>query len=485
MAEVTYASAPGRWVLLATVLGSAMASLDATVVNVALPVIGRDLHAGVSGLQWIVTGYMLTLAALLLMGGSLGDHLGRRRVFVAGVVWFAVASVLCALAPTLAVLLIARALQGVGGALLTPGSLAIIQASFRQEDRGRAIGAWSGFSGIATAIGPFLGGWLIVNLSWRWIFLLNVPLSVVVVAIAVRHVPESSDPAAARQLDPVGALLTVVGLGLVTYALIERNPLAGVIGIVALAAFVQVQRRSDHAMLPIDIFRSRQFTGANVMTFLLYGALSGAFFLLAIALQGAFHYSPTAAGAAFIPLTGLMLVFSPRAGALAQRVGPRLPMTVGPLVAALGLALFVTVNPGDHYLTSILPAILVFGAGLSLTVAPLTATVLAAADNAHAGIASAVNNTVARVAGLLAVATLPAVVGLHGKDFERPAALAHGLHVGMVIAAVLAAISGVLSWITIRREQPVSRQLVGERHCPLDAPPLRPASHCEAAGSRA
>jgi EmrB/QacA subfamily drug resistance transporter len=481
MAEVAYASAPGRWVVLATVLGSAMASLDATVVNVALPAIGDDLHVGVSGLQWIVTGYMLTLAALLLTGGSLGDHFGRRKVFVAGVVWFAVASVLCAVAPNLEMLLVARALQGIGGALLTPGSLAIIQASFRPEDRGRAIGAWSGMGGLATAIGPFLGGWLIAALSWRWIFLLNVPLSVVVVAVAVRHVPESRDPTAARRLDPVGALLTIVGLGLLTFALIESNIAVGAAGVAALVAFVVLERRTSHPMLPLDIFRSAQFTGANVVTLLLYAALSGAFFVLAIALQRALQYSPTAAGAALIPITLLMLVLSPRAGALAQRIGPRIPMTVGPLISAAGLALLVTVNPGDHFVNGILPAIAVFGFGLAITVAPLTAAVLAAAEADHAGIASAVNNTVARVAGLLAVATLPVLVGLHGQAFDNPALMTSALHKTMLIAAGLAAAAGVMSWFTIRSDQPLSRQLVGETHCALDAPPLRPASHCDAA----
>ncbi len=481
MDEVAYGSAAGRWVLIATVLGSSVASLDATVVNVALPVIAEDLDASVAGLQWIVTGYMLTLAALLLAGGSLGDHFGRRRMFVVGVLWFGVASVLCAAAPNLGVLLLARALQGVGGALLTPGSLAIIEASFRPDDRGRAIGAWSGFSGVATAIGPFLGGWLIAGFSWRWIFLLNVPLSLVVAAIAVRHVPETRDPHAGRHFDVGGTVLTVAGLAALTFALIQKSIVIGVIGAVLLAAFVQFERRTEQPMLPPDIFRSRQFTGANLVTLLLYAALSGAFFLLVITLQQALRYSPTAAGATLIPLTALMLLFSARAGAFAQRVGPRLPMTLGPLISAAGLALFATVDPGDRYLTAVLPAMLIFGLGLTVTVAPLTATVLAAASAEHAGIASAVNNTVARVAGLLAVAALPAVIGLQSEDFERPAALAHAFHVGVLICAALAATAGLLSWLTIRRDHPLSTQLVDELHCGLDSPPLRPASHCDAA----
>ena len=452
-------------------LGSAVASLDATVVNVALPTIGHDLNAGISGLQWVVTGYMLTLAALLLTGGSLGDHLGRRRVFVVGVGWFAIASLACAIAPNLGVLLVGRALQGVGGALLTPGSLAIIQASFREEDRGRAIGAWSGLSGVATAIGPFLGGWLIA-VSWRLIFLINLPLAAIVVAIAARHIPETRDSLAARRLDPLGATLTVVGLGALTYGLIERAPAATVAGLVALAAFVFVERRSDHPMLPLEVFRSWQFSGANVMTLVLYGALGGAFFLLAIALQGALHYSPTAAGAALIPLTILLLLLSARAGALAQRIGPRTPMTLGPIVAGVGLVLLSQISPGDHYLTDILPGMLVFGLGLSFTVAPLTATVLAAVQVEHAGVASAVNNAVARAAGLLTVAALPALVGLHGTAFERPAAMTTALHDGMLIAAAMAAVAGLVSWLTIRRAE----QHVGASHCAFEAPPLRRAS---------
>ncbi|HZN16472.1 MAG TPA: MFS transporter, partial [Acidimicrobiales bacterium] len=298
---------------------------------------------------------------------------------------------------------------------------------------------------------------------------------------AIRHVPETRDPTVARRLDPIGAALTVVGLGLLTFALIDSSLAIGVGGVAALVGFVVYEQRSAHPMLPFDIFRSAQFTGANLATFLLYGALSGAFFVLAIALQRALRYSPTAAGAALIPITLLMLALSPRAGVVGQRLGPRIPMTVGPLISAAGLALLTTVDPGDHYLTGILPAIAVFGFGLSVTVAPLTAAVLAAAASDHAGIASAVNNTVARVAGLLAVATLPAVVGLHGRAFDEPAIMTTAFHKSMVIAAVLAAAAGVVSWLTIRRDHAVSRDLVGERHCALDGPPLRPASHCDAA----
>jgi EmrB/QacA subfamily drug resistance transporter len=478
VAEVEYASAAGRWVLLACVLGSAMASLDATVVNVALPVIGDDLHAAVSGLQWIVTGYMLTLAALILTGGALGDHYGRRRVFVIGVVWFAASSVGCAAAPNLGLLLAARALQGVGGALLTPGSLALIEATFREQDRGAAIGAWSGLSGVASAIGPFLGGWLISNLSWRWIFLLNLPLSLVVVLVAVRHVPESRDPTSAAHIDLLGAAMTVIGLLGVTFGLIERSASAGVLGALALVAFVVVERRSDHPMLPLGIFGSAQFTGANVVTFVLYGALGGLFFLLVIALEVGLRYSPTAAGASLVPVTLLMLTLSARAGALAQHIGPRIPMSAGPLVVGGGMLMLAGVDPGDHYLPAILPGLVVFGLGLSLTVAPLTAAVLGAADVEHAGIASAVNNSVARVAGLLAVAVLPAIIGLGGRDFDSPHAVTRALHRGLVITGIAAIVSAAIAWATIRRDHPISQQLATESHCALESPPLRPASHC-------
>jgi len=486
------ASGAGRRVLLVAVLGSGMAALDATVVNVALPTIGRDLHAGLAGLQWILDGYLLTLAALILVGGSLGDRYGRRRVFLVGVVWFALASLACGLAPNIPVLVAARALQGVGGALLTPGSLAIIQASFRPADRGRAIGAWSGLGGLATAVGPFAGGWLVEALSWRYIFLLNLPLAALVLAVAARHVPETTDPTITGRVDVAGALLGAVGLAGVTFALVE-GPRGGVplgltllasgLAVAALAGFVVVEGRGRHPMLPLGIFSSRQFTGANLVTFAVYGALGGILFLLVVFLQTGLGYSPVAAGASLLPVTALMLVLSPRAGALAQRTGPRLPMTVGPLVAATGMALMTRIRPGSHYVTAVLPAVVVFGLGLAATVAPLTATVLAAADARHAGVASGVNNAVARVAGLLAVATVPLLAGIGGDDYRHPAALTAGFHTAATITAGLAAVGGVLAWLTIR-DQPVGLPppegagallTTGghEAHCALDAPPLR------------
>ena len=464
----------GRWVVFATVVGSGIAALDATVVNVALPALGEDLDAGVAGLQWVLNGYLLTLASLILLGGSLGDRFGRKRVFLVGVVWFAAASLLCGLAPNLGVLVAARALQGIGGALLTPGSLAIIQASFAPGDRGRAIGAWSALGGIATAIGPFAGGWMIEAVSWRLIFLLNLPLTLVVVLVAARHVPETSDPMAPDRLDVAGAVLGMAGLAGVTYALIEREPTAAVLGLAGLVGFVLVERRGRHPMLPLDVFASRQFTSANLVTFLVYAALGGGFFLLAVQLQQVLGYSALEAGAAIVPITILMLVLSPRAGALATRIGPRLPMSLGPLVAAAGLAALAAVGAGDRYVSAVLPAVVVHGLGLSLTVAPLTTTVLAAAEDRHAGVASGVNNAVARVAGLLAVASLPVLAGISGDDYLDPAAFSDGFRTAVLVAAALAAAGGVLAAFTISNAGLAPAPPVHQdAHCSLDAPPLR------------
>jgi len=476
-------------VLLATVLGSGIAFLDATVVNVALPTIGEELDAGISGLQWVVNAYTLTLSGFLLLGGSLGDHYGRRRVFVVGVIWFAVASLLCGVAPSAEALVAARALQGIGGALLTPGSLAIIEASFRAEDRGPAIGAWSGLGGVTAAIGPFLGGWLVQAASWRWIFLINLPLAVLVVWVAQRHVPESRDPSVGRGLDYTGAALAALGLAGVVYALTDgpglgwtstRILLAGVVGVAALAAFVLWERRSRHPMLPLDIFASRQFTAANLVTFVVYGALGGALFLMPIQLQRVVGFSPLAAGVALIPITLVMLLLSARAGRLSARIGPRVPMTLGPLLVAAGFVLYTRIGPGASYLADILPGMLVFAFGLTLTVAPLTATVLAAAPAEHAGMASAVNNTVARAAGLLAVAILPVAAGISGAGALDPDRFDDGFRTAVLIAAVLCAAGGLISWFTIRNPTPelAPAELVpaADSHplsCPLTAPPVR------------
>jgi EmrB/QacA subfamily drug resistance transporter len=455
------------------------------VVNVALPTIGEDLGAGIASLQWVVNAYTLTLSGLLLLGGSLGDHYGRRRVFVVGVVWFAAASLLCGLAPTDEALIAARALQGVGGALLTPGSLAIIEASFRREDRGPAIGAWSGLGGVTAAIGPFLGGWLVQAATWRLIFLINLPLAAVVVWVSLRHVPESRDPGTAgRRLDWAGAALAAAGLAGIVYALTDgpgqgwtspRILATGLGGVAALVALLAWERRTATPMLPLDIFASRQFSAANVVTFVVYGALGGSLFLMPIQLQRVVGYSPLASGVALVPITVVMLLLSARAGRLASRIGPRLPMTLGPLGVAAGFVLLSRIGPGASYPVDILPASIVYGLGLTLTVAPLTATVLAAAPAEHAGIASAVNNDVARTAGLLAVAVLPVAAGISGAGALEPARFDAGFRMAMLIAAALCAAGGVLSWLTIRNPEPepAEPQPAPQDHhlsCPLSAP---------------
>jgi EmrB/QacA subfamily drug resistance transporter len=453
---VAFSSGAGRWLLAVTIAGSGMAFLDSTVVNVALPKIGEDLNASTSALQWILNGYLLTLASLILLGGSLGDRLGRRRVFQAGVALFTLASLLCAVAPNVEFLIFARLIQGIGGALLTPGSLAIIEASFRPADRARAIGAWSGLGGVASALGPLLGGWLIGSISWRAIFVINLPIGIFVAWAASRYVPESRDPNASGKLDASGAALAAIGLGGTTYALIEAPEgslpaviVTAVIGVAALVAFFMQERRSANPMLPLSIFRSRQFSAANAVTFVVYAALGGVFFLLVSFLQISMGYTPIEAGSASLPVTALMLVGSARAGAMAQRIGPRLPLTVGPLVIAAGLLLMLRINPGDSYVTTVLPAVIVFGLGLTLVVAPVTATVLAAVDSTRSGIASGVNNAVARVAGLLAVAVLPVIAGLTGDKFYEPSHMTHGFHVGMIVCAVLAVLGAAVAWTTI------------------------------------
>jgi EmrB/QacA subfamily drug resistance transporter len=488
---LAYNSAPGRWVLAVAVLGSGMAFLDSTVVNVALPEIGRDLDASTSSLQWILNGYLLALSSLILLGGSMGDRYGRRRIFVIGVGLFTVASMLCAIAPSDEMLVAARFVQGVGGALLTPGSLAMIEASFRRDDRPRAIGAWSGLTGVASAIGPLLGGYLVDAVSWRAVFLINLPIGAFVTA-AAKHVPESHDPTVSGRLDARGALLGALALGGTTYALVEAPSgmsavivLAGAGGVAALVAFMFAERRAANPMLPLGIFASRQFSAANLVTFVVYAAFGGFFFLFVSFLQISLGYSPIAAGAASLPVTVLTLLFSARAGALAQRIGPRLPLTVGPLLVAVGLLMLTGVEPGDSYVASVLPAVVVFGLGIVLVAAPITATVLAAADERHAGIASGINNAVARVANLLAVAVLPLIAGITGQSFYQPSEMTDGFHVAMFACAALAAVGAVIAWLTIsndvleaeprrRGRPPVA--VPAEFSCGVASPPLRPAS---------
>lgn len=489
-AEISYASGRGRWVLLATVLGSAMASIDATVVGIALPAIGRNFSASISTLQWVVTAYTLTLAGLLLFAGALGDRYGRKRVFVAGVIWFAVASALCGLAPTAPVLIGARAVQGIGAALLTPGSLAIIEASFAPGDRSKAIGAWSGLSGVGTAIGPFLGGWLVDAVSWRLIFAINLPLAILVLAVSARHVPESRNSEMTGRVDIAGGILVTIGLIGVTYGLIE-GPARGwaspavltsiTAGAGVLVAFLVFERRTRMPMLPLGLFASAQFTAANLVTFAVYGALGGALFLLPIQLQQVSGYTALQAGVALLPVTVIMLVLSARSGALAARIGPRLQMTVGPVVIAVGLALFTRIGPSGGYLTEVLPAVVVFGLGLAINVAPLTSTVLAAVPATHAGVASAVNNDVARAAGLIAVAVLPAAAGITGSAYLHPARFSAGFGRASLISAGLCVAGGVLAAVAIRNPRPASPAAPAAPagtpclHCGLDAPAAKVA----------
>ncbi|HEX5759247.1 MAG TPA: MFS transporter [Thermoanaerobaculia bacterium] len=478
--EVRFGEPSGRWVILATVLGSSLAMLDATVVNVALERIGADLGADLADLQWTLGGYALTLASLILLGGALGDRFGRRRVFVIGTAWFAAASALCGLAPNVETLVAARALQGVGGALLTPGSLAIISASFAPEDRARAIGAWAGFGGIAAAIGPLVGGWLVEVWSWRLIFLINLPLAAVVVAVALRHVPESRDPHAGRRLDVPGALLGALGLAGLTYASIAAGKegaspgviAAGAAGALCLIAFTLVERRRADPLVPPALFASRRFTVANLYTFAVYAALGAVFFLLVLNLQVVAGYGPLAAGLATLPITAAMLALSPRSGALAQRIGPRAQLTAGPLLAAAGLLLSLRIGPGAPYWTVVFPAAALFGLGLAALVAPLTATVLAAAPSDHVGVASAVNNAVARAAGLLAVALLPALAGLSGDDYRAPAAFAAGYRLATLANVGLLAAGSLLAAFGIGKELPAETKLTHRYSCPIDGPRL-------------
>lgn len=454
--NVRIGTAQGRWILAAAILGSGMAFLDGTIVNVAIRVIGTDLDASLADLQWVINAYTLTLASLILLGGSLADRFGRRRIFVLGVVWFAVASAACALATSPLLLIIARAIQGVGGALLTPGSLAMIQSSFCAEDRARAIGVWSGLAGVTTAVGPFIGGWLLNVASWPYVFWVNVPLAGAVVLITARHVPETSDSQAAQSFDVAGAVLGCVGLAGATYALIEsgqglRTYAAALLGGVALVAFVVNERRRQAPMVPPTLFTSRVFNTSNLLTFVVYGALGTLSFLLVLQLQVVAGYDPLEAGLALLPVTALMLVLSGRSGALATRIGPRVQMSLGPALCAAGALLLIGVDAEGDYWTQVLPGALVFGLGLTALVAPLTATVLAAAPDRYAGIASGVNNAVARAGSLLAVAALPVAVGLRGDDYQDPVAFGDGYRTAMVICAVLLALGGAAGWWGLRR----------------------------------
>lgn len=482
--RVPLASPGARWLIAAAVLGSGVAFLDSTVVNVALPAIGRDLRAGLTGQQWVLDSYLLTLSALLLFGGAAGDRYGRRRVFVDGLVVFTVASLACGFAPTVGWLIGARLVQGVGAAALVPGSLALIDTGITEEDRGRAVGIWAGMSGVTTALGPFIGGWLVDAASWRWVFFLNIPLAAAAVWIAARHINESRDATPRGRVDILGGAAVTLGLAGVIYALIEApsrgwTPVtvtAAIIGVAALVAFPLIETHASAPLLPLELFRSRQFTGANLTTLAVYAALGGALFLLALQLQQSLHYSALAAGLATLPTTVIMLIGSPWAGAIAERTGPRLPMTIGPLITAAGLALMARITPGASYLEAVLPAVVVFGIGLMITVAPLTAAVLAAVPENQAGTASGVNNAIARLAGLLAIAVLPVAAGIHA-GVGQP--LGHGFVVAMLISAAVSATGGIVAAVTIHTGVDVTHHVLpGVNHACQD-PSTRHAARAQ------
>ena len=469
--NLRYASPAGRWVLAVAVLGSGAAFLESSVVTIALPDIGRDLGLELGGLQWVINAFLVALTALMILGGSLGDLYGRRRIFIAGLGAFAVASLGCALAPSGGVLIVARILQGAAAALVVPTSLAVVEASFAKEDRGRAIGAWAGWSGISTLIGPFLGGVLVDLGSWRLVFMAVVAVAVPAALLAARHLPEDRPEHASQQRpDWSGAFLATLGLAAATYALVEAggrglgHPVvlaAAAGGGLLLVAFLLVERRAADPMLPLSIFRSRRFSGANAATLANYLAIGATFFFLSLQLQNVLGYSALAAGAASFPATGIMMLFSARAGWLGQKLGPRLPMTIGPLVLGAGVFMLAGVGAGDGYVESILPGVVVFGIGMTIFVAPLTTAVLSALPDDRAGIASAVNNAATRFAQLLSSSALPAAAGIGAGTAVGPGAFSAGFETAMLIAAATAAVGGAIAWVTIRPSegQPIDRAL--------------------------
>ncbi|EAQ00770.1 putative transmembrane efflux protein [Janibacter sp. HTCC2649] len=462
-------STRGRLTLTAVTLGSGIAILDGSVVNVALRTIGTELDASLEQLQWVINGYMLALASLVLVGGALGDRFGRRRIYLGGMGWFLIASALCAVAQTPGQLIAMRVLQGVGAALLTPGGLAIIQSVFRREDRAAAIGTWAGLSGIAAAIGPFVGGWLVDNGGWRWIFGINVPLCIAVIALTLWATPESRDETprtaqegASRGFDIPGGALTVLSLGALTYALtssatMSRGLLAVVVAVAVAAAvgFIIVEQRSRTPLVHLSLFGDRVFSAANAMTFVVYGALGVVFFILVLQLQVSAGWSALSAGLTGLPATVALMFLSSRASQLSERIGPRIPMAVGPIICAVGVLLLLPAGRDATWWT-VLPGLVIFALGLALLVSPLTSTVLAAAPDRYAGVASGVNNAVARAGSLIAVAALPALVGLSGDDYLDPTAMTSGFRAAMVICAALLTAGGVVSWFGLANSPPPS-----------------------------
>jgi len=456
---VPLSSPTGRVVIATTVLGTAVAMLTATVVNVALPSIASELGASTAEQQWVVNAYLLVIASLILIGGSLGDRYGRVRVYRIGVIWFAAASLVAAVAPTIEVLIGARLLMGIGGALLTPGSLAIIEATLVKSDRGKGVGLWSGLTGIAAAVGPLIGGALI-ELSWRWVFLINLPVALAVILLSPR-VPESKDESAIEnQLDLAGSALAALTLGGITFGLIQGpegglsavDVIAVVVGLVSLVVLVRVERRAEDPMVPFRLFANRPFATANLMTLLVYGGMGLVFFLLSIQLQVTAGWTPLEAGLAFVPATILLLLFSAQSGSLAQRIGPRIPLSIGPLLIAGGMLLMARIGPDATYMTDVFPAVVVFGVGLVASVAPVTATALGSVPDKRSGAASGANNAIARTGQLLAVAAVPPLVGLTGDALNTPAVLDAGFPDAMIVGAVLVGTGALVAAVGLRSD---------------------------------
>jgi EmrB/QacA subfamily drug resistance transporter len=455
---------PPRRILVGTILGSGAVFVEGSVTMVALPAIARDFHLGMAGLQAVLNGYLLTLSALILLGGALGDRFSRRRVFAVGLVGFVVASIGCAIAPSLPLLVVARVLQGAAGALVVPNSLALLETAYSGEARGAAVGQWAAWSAVSAAFGPLIGGWLVDATSWRWVFVCVAPFALgAMVAVGADHSGHRADHGPqSRPVDYSGAALVTLGLAGVVGALIvgpdagfrsARVLVAGAAGLACLAAFVLVERRAASPLVPLDIWRVRQFTGVNAATLAVYAALNGLFFLLMLQLQNGMGYSAVRAGASLLPVNGIMLLLSPIAGRMTSRIGPRVLMVSGALLAAAGMLLFTRVKPGAPYATSVVPAAVVFGIGLSCLVAPLTSVALSALGEARAGLASGVNNAVARLAGLLAVAGIPLAAGLGGVRELGGGTVTNGFARAMVVCAALCAAGGVIAAVTIRRSE--------------------------------